>query len=109
MIAIICYFFPAILSIGLFEKLSKKALSFKGWIYRFCFNSIAINFLCFAVKRFLLHTDGLAMLTNGDMIPSVAFNYILMAVPIGIVSAVLQALISDKVKLSVEDNKNEKE
>ncbi len=108
MIAFICYFFPAILSLWLFETLSKQNISLKKCIYRFCLNSVLINFLCFATKKFVLHTDGAPMLYEGaDMIPSTAFNYIVMAIFFTLILVVLEILISKNVKVIVEDNNDE--
>lgn len=108
MIAFICLFFPAILAVWLFETLGKHTLNLKQIIYRYCFYNISINFLCFAIKRFILTTANQPLYYfSSDMIPSTAFNYIVMAVVSALVIVIVEVLFSKKIKLSVEELENE--
>ena len=108
MIAFICLFFPAVLSVGLFEHLKKEKLTRRGWVYRFCANTLVINGICFAVKRFVLHT-GLQAFGSlyADTTPSAALNYMVMAIPVALVLALLEILFSKYPIASVEVTRND--
>lgn len=109
MIAFICFFFPAVISLWLFEALLKRPLCRKQWLYRFCTNTLLINFICFGIKKFFLQTaDSPLYSLNTDMYPSAAFNYMLMAVPAAIILVVFELLLSKKVKIELkEENRDE--
>ena len=104
MILFICLFLPAVLAVWLYEHLQKNELSKKQWFYRYCLNTVFINFVCFAVKRFLLGTA--AQPFGGgitDATPSEALNYLIMAIPTAVFFSFLQVLFTKHVSLSVED------
>ena len=91
MLALICYFFPAVISVWMFEALAKSRLTLKQCIYRFCGNALFINFILIAVKKFILNTAANPLITSeGDMLPSVAFNYLIMVVPIAALLALFE-------------------
>lgn len=104
MIAMICLFFPAVLAMWLYESVEKEKLETRQWCYRYSANVLMINFICFAVKKWLLHTAGEALYhLNTDMIPSVAVNYLIMAVPVALFGAVLQIVLHRNVAITVEE------
>ncbi len=109
MIAFICYFFPSVIALWLFESLTKSSLSLKHCIFRFCRNALVINGLCFAAKKFIFKNATSPIYYDNDMTPSVAFNYIIMAVVAAVVITVLEVLISKNVKIAVEGASDEKE
>ena len=109
MIAFICFFFPAVVALWLFESLTKANLNMKQCIFRFCGNVLSINFLCFAAKKFVFKTGFEVMYSNVcDITPSAAFNYIVISVFFAVILTVFEVLISKKVKVAVEDVENEK-
>lgn len=108
MIAFICYFFPAVLSLWLFETLTKNNLSWKECLFRFCSNALFINFICFGIKKFILHTAGEPICSNSaDMLPIVAFNYLVIAIPVTVVLVFAEILLPKKISITVEENTNE--
>lgn len=109
MIAFICLFFPAVLCVAMYERIKKCELSRKNWLYNFVGNTVAINLACFLVKHFLLDTAGLAMYTlEADMTPNTAWKYLVMAIVFAVLFAFLEVLASEHIKVTVEENKNEK-
>ena len=68
MIAFICLFFPAVMGVWLFEHATKTKLEKRQLLYRYCFNVIVINFICFAIKTVseLLQTKALSTLTKTE-------------------------------------------
>ncbi len=109
MITFICLFFPAVISIWLYEIISKKQYDFKNIVYRYCLNNVLINFLVFAIKTFVLDTGLNTLQTLAhDMTPSAALNYLLISVPCAVLLAFVEFLLHKNAKLSVEENKDEK-
>ena len=107
MIAFICLFFPAVLSVWLYEKLKKTELTRKQWLYRFALNTVFINFACFLAKSVLLNTAGLPLYTfETDMVPSAALNYMIMALPAMVVITFAEILLGKTAKITVEDEVN---
>lgn len=110
MIAFICLFFPSVLCVWIYEMLIKKSLSRRQLIYRFCFNTLIINGICFAVKAFLLSTGAEPIFTlYSDMTPNVAVRYLIMALPISIVLGLIEIFLTKNVKVTVSDEKEDKE
>lgn len=106
MLGFICFFFPAVISVCVFEVLSRRNLRFKNLLYRFCANAIVINFICLLIKRFVLGTIGEPLVVSGDMPPSIALNYIVMAVPISVILVLAEIFLSKKVKFTVKEDEN---
>lgn len=107
MIAFICLFFPAVISVWIFELLTKNQLSIKKCIYRFCLNSILINFLCFFIKKVFFNTATYPLYYAPDMLPATAINYLIIAVPLAILIVLSEVLFSKHIKISVEENNDE--
>lgn len=104
MVAFICLIFPPILAVWFYEILTKQSLNPKKWVYRFALNAVAINFVIFMVKKFILKT-GMAPMYSAtqDMTPDAAFNFLIMALPIAAVLVAIQVLFSKKAKLTIEE------
>ena len=108
MIALICLFFPAILGVGIYEHLRKISLSAKGWLYRFCTNTVIINAVCFVVKRLFLHTADEPFYTlYVDTTPTAALNYLIMAVPVALVLVFLQVVLAKHATVTVEEKNDD--
>ena len=108
MFAFICYFFPSVISLRIFESLTKTCLTLKQCIFRFCTNAFFVNFTCVAIKKFVLHTANEPLTsTSLDMLPSVAFNYMIMAFGISVILVVAEVLLSKNIKITVEEPNDE--
>jgi Gpi18-like mannosyltransferase len=97
------YFFPAVASVWAFEALSKTKLTKKDWFYRYTWSAMLINGICFAIKKWILHT-GAGALSGfaADMTPDVACNYLIMAIPLGLAIAVTAVFLSRHVQVAIE-------
>ena len=104
MIAYICYFFPAVFSLWIYERFTNNSLTIKQCIFRYCSNVTFINLGCFGIKKYILHTANLPILQDGDMLPQVAFNYIVMAIGVAVMIVVIEILLSKNVKIIVEED-----
>ena len=101
MVAFIVLFFPAVLSLWIWEAAGKRTASRKKWVYLYVLNTIIINFGCFAIKKWLLHTGEYSL---ENMSPSAAVNYLIMAVSLAIVLALVEIFPYKQVRLSIEPN-----
>ena len=108
MLSFICYFFPSVISLRIFESLTKTSLTLKQCIFRFCTNAFFVNFTCVAIKKLILHTANEPLLsTSGDMLPVVAFHYMIMAFGISVIFVVAEVLLSKNIKITVEEPADE--
>lgn len=104
MVAFIVYFFPAVASVWFFERLRKTTLDKKAWLYRFAWNTMLINGICFTVKKWFLHTATVSMSSfSADMTPDIACNYLIMAIPLAVVIAVAEAFLTKHATIELED------
>lgn len=106
MLAFICLFFPAMLSLRILEKLGREELRPLQRVYNYCTYVLLINFVCLGTKTLVLRTANIPLYEGGDMLPSAAFIYLIMAMFSGVFFAVLQVLLRKKVSFSVEEDKN---
>lgn len=105
MIAFICLFFPAILSVWIYEKLTRTDLKGKQWLYFYIGANLFVNLLCFVAKKVLLGTAANPLYTlQKDITPSAACNYLIMAIPAAVFLAVFAVLLRKHTKITVEDN-----
>ena len=107
MLGFICYFFPAVTAIWLYEVLTRRQLSVKRCVFRFCTNAVVINFLCLGIKCYILGTGSVPIIPQTDMFPQVAFNYLVMAIVISIVLVFAELLLVRKVSITVEEENEE--
>lgn len=108
MIQFICLFFPAVVATSLFEKLNNQKATIKSSFYSYCLFNLLINGACFLIKTFILNT-GFSPLTDNlaDMTPNIAFNYLLIALPLSVVFAFICSLLSKNVSITKKENKDE--
>ena len=111
MITFIVLFLPAVLSVWLWEVFSKTRLCKRNWVYLLSLNILLVNFGCFAVKKWILYTANNVMASlMADMTPSVAVNYLIMAIPAAVALALVERIAYSKIQLRVEgDDKNASE
>lgn len=110
MIAFICLFFPAVLSVWMYEKLTKADLSIKNWLYHYTLNTTAINLFCFLIKKVVLGTAGDPFYTlSVDTTPSAALNYLIVAIPTAVLLVFFKVLLSKTVRVTAEDERDEKD
>jgi len=101
MLEFICYFFPAVLTLWLFESFTRQKLSLKRCIYRYCGNAVIINLFCFTLNTFLIKA-------NLPLNFETAFYYLVMAIPFGVILTVIESVLSDTTKVTIEENVDEK-
>lgn len=103
MLAFISLFLPAVFAVGVYEWTLKTKISLRYAVYLYAVQNMAINAFCFAVKKFWLGTADGPMLIDGDMTPSTALNYLILAVPMALIVAFVCALVTKTVKVTKED------
>ena len=103
MFAFICCFFPAVVGVWIFEVLSKKRLTVRQCIYRYCGYTLAANFVYTAVKMFVLKTATSPILVDAEMIPRVAFHYLIVVIPAVLLFVFGELLFGKKIQIVVED------
>lgn len=107
MIEFICLFFPALISLVIFQKLIKKELTFIKSISVYALFNLSINGLVFLIKTYVLGTGNASLINGNDMTPSIALNYLIMAIPISLAVAIIVALVYKNIDLKIEkDEKN---
>ena len=107
MIALICLFFPAVISMGLFELLLKTKLARRNWVYRFCVNTLLINSGSLAFMWFVLHKGSQAFFgLMQEPTPSAALTFLIIAVPIAIILGFLEILFAKIATVTVEEKPN---
>lgn len=108
MIAFICLFFPAVITVWLYESAAGADLGLKKWLYRYCLSNLLVNLLCFGVKYLILNNAFEPFYTlAADVSPAAAVHYLIMAIPAAVVLAFMQVLLAKHRKISVEDAKND--
>lgn len=107
MLTFICLFFPAVLSLRIYEALSRRKLDLKQCVYRYCTDALLLNLACLGAKTIVLGTGG-APLSEGswDMLPSAAFFYMIMAICGAVLLAVFQVLLDKQVAVTVEEDRD---
>ncbi len=100
MIGLICYFFPAVLTLWLFESFTRQKLSIRRCIYRYCGNAVLINLFCFTLNTFLIKAGTTFTYES-------AFYYLVMAIPFGVIITVIESILTDTTKITIEENIDE--
>ncbi len=103
MVQFICLFFPALVSVLIYEKLKKDAMTTRKYICMYALFNLGINFVCFFVKTLILRTGSILMNAAGDMTPDIALRYLVMAIPLGVIAPVVLALIGKHSDVHIED------
>ena len=103
MITFIILFFPAVISLFIFERINNTTLSKRTLIYLFTTNILIINITCFAVKLFF--TGGAnkpfdELLNN--MTPFDAFIYILISLVVAVLAVLVESFIRKNIEVSIE-------
>ena len=110
MITFICLFLPAVLSVWIYEGLTKQDLSVKRWVSFYGVNVLFINFFCLMMMRLVLDQAGTYLYNREtDIEPYVATNYLILAIPAAVVLGVVFALLHKNVKIELEARDDAKE
>lgn len=104
MVAFIALFFPAVLSVWIWDAVSKAPVCNRRCLYLYSLNVMLINLGCFAIKRWILHSGEYPL---GDMTPTSAINYIIAAVFLSVVLALVEIVLYKRVRIQVESNTGE--
>ena len=102
MLAFTALFFPAIITVCIYEHLMKTRLSVKSTVYLYVAGNIAINCICAIVKKYIFKTADMSLVLGWDMTPSAALNYMIIAVPSAILIAFFAVLLKKNVKVTKE-------
>ncbi len=102
MLAFTALFFPALITVCIYEHLMKTRLSVKSTVYLYAAGNIAVNCICAFVKKYLFKTADISLLSGWDMTPSAALNYMIIAVPSAILIAFFAVLLKKNVKVTKE-------
>lgn len=103
MITFIVLFFPAVLSVFIFERINKITLSKRNLIYLYVANVLLVNLACFAVKFFF--SRGLNKPFNtlmNDMTPFDTLIYILLSLLFVVIIVLIESFIRKNVEVSIE-------
>lgn len=103
MVTFIALFFPAVLSVWIWDAIIKSPVSNRKCLYLYSLNVMLINLVCFAIKRWIRHTGANPL---GDMTPSAAINYIVVALFLSIALALVEVFVYKRVRIQVESNTN---
>ena len=108
MITFIMLFFPAALSMWLYEYVTKSDLSVKRWVNLYAVHNLLINFICLMVMRLVTDQAGEFLYNREmDINPYAATNYLIKAIPTAICVGVLSILMHKTVKVEIEANDDE--
>lgn len=110
MVSFIVLFLPAVLTVWIFEGLTRSDLTLKQWgsFYGVCV--LLINTVAMMIMRFLLNWTGIILHDPQVGIDIyMATNHLMLAVPTAIILGVLTALVYKNVKIELEEKKNAEE
>lgn len=109
MITFIMLFFPAAMSMWLYEHVTKTDLSVKNWLSMYAVHNLLINFVCLMIMRLVTNQAGEYLYGRDIGIsPYVATNYMIKAIPVAIIVGVLAILLHKTVKVELEENEDAK-
>ena len=109
MITFIILFFPACLSMWLYEHVTKVDLSVKRWVNLYAVHNLLINFTCMMLMRLVTDQAGSYLYDRNIDIPAItATNYMVKAIPVALGVAVIAILLHKTVKVQLESDENEK-
>ena len=107
MVTFIILFFPAALSMWLYEHVTKTDLSVKRWVNLYAVHNLLINFACMMLMRLVTGQAGDYLYNREIGIPPyVATNYLILAIPVAIAVAVAGILLHKTVKVELESNED---
>ena len=111
MITFMVLFFPAVISLCLYEILTRsRPLSYIQRIYVYVIANLVINFTVFCIKCLLGTANNTLYNINtaNDISPLVALKYMVMAVPVAILVGFVLRILTKDFKISLEENKHDK-
>lgn len=107
MITFIILFFPACLSIWLYEHITKTDLSVKRWVNLYAVHNLIINFTCMMLMRLVTGQAGVYIYDREIGIPAItATDYMIKAIPVAIAVGVLAILLHKTAKVELEANED---
>lgn len=108
---IICFFLPAVLAVGIYEKLFNKNLKLKEIIYIYVVFNIIINFM--ANMFILISGSGILPLDDVRLTSRFVIKYLVMSIILSVVIPIVVGFMRETFKLEisiekVKEKKNEK-
>lgn len=105
MVTFIMLFFPAALSMWLYEHVTKTDLSVKRWVNLYAVHNLLINFICLMLMRLLTDQANDRLYNREiDIPPYVATDYLIKAIPVAIVLGLIAIALHKTVKVELESN-----
>ena len=109
MITFIMLFFPAALSMWLYEHVTKTDLSVKRWVSLYAVHNLLINFICLMLMRLVTDQAGVYLYDRDIGIPPItATDYMIKAIPVALAVGVLAILLHKTAKVELEANEDAK-
>lgn len=109
MITFIMLFFPAALSMWLYEHVTKTDLSVKRWVNLYAVHNLLINFICLMLMRLVTDQAGEYLYNREiDIPPYAATQYLIKAIPVAIAVGVVAILLHKTVKVELEADEDAK-
>lgn len=109
MITFIILFFPAALSMWIYERVTKTDLSVKRWLNLYAVHVLLINFFCLMMMRLITDQAGEYLYNREiDLSAYTATNYLIMAIPAAVVLGVAAVLLHKNVKVELEAEEDAK-
>lgn len=93
----ICMLLPAVLSVWIFEKLTKTPLSRRDWLSFYCGNVIVLNLCCWIIIHRFMNTPVLDFASI-----NILTTYILCALPLSALFPCIITLIRRNVRFKIE-------
>lgn len=109
MITFIMLFFPAALSMWLYEHVTKTDLSVKRWVNLYAVHNLLINFICLMLMRLVTDQAGIYLYDRDiGITPYLGTNYMILAIPVAVAMGVVAILLHKTVKVELETNEDAK-
>lgn len=109
MITFIILFFPACLSVWLYEHVTKTDLSVKRWVNLYGVHNLMINFITLLLMRLVTDEAGVYLYDREIGIPPImATDYLIKAIPVALGIAVIAILLHKTVKVELEAEEDAK-
>lgn len=106
MLVFICLFFPAVISLAIYEKLTEETLTIKKTVYFYILFNLLINFFILAIKTFITGSGDTYLPIDLGINISTATFYMITALPLAVIISFIAALIKRNVKVEIKNDES---